>query len=168
MHYLRWWHHGDPLADLRSKGFIEFLKAAVATHSDNCIPWPYYRTATGYGEMRHGDRAKVGAHRLVCEMAHGPPPTLEHEAAHSCGNPGCVNSRHIRWASRAENAADMIGHGRSTRGRKSNSVKLTEADVRTIRRLAPTVKHADLAKAFGVTDATVCDITKRRSWNWLD
>ena len=47
--------------------------------------------------------------RLVCEEAHGPPPTNKHEAAHApngCIGVMCVNPDHIRWATRSENELD--------------------------------------------------------------
>lgn len=64
----------------------------------------------GYGLIRI-DGVMCRVHRLVCIRRHGPPPTDDLEAAHSCGNAGCVNPRHIRWATRFENAADKKLHG---------------------------------------------------------
>lgn len=50
--------------------------------------------------------------RLVCEEAYGPPPTVVHtDAAHNtpngCLGGPCVNSDHIRWATRSENQLDI-------------------------------------------------------------
>lgn len=48
--------------------------------------------------------------RLVCEEAHGPSPTPEHEAAHAtsngCVGVACINPAHIRWATHDENIAE--------------------------------------------------------------
>jgi hypothetical protein len=57
------------------------------------------------------------AHRVMCEIAHGPKPAPGFVAAHTCGKgrEGCVNPRHLRWASQKENMADKLLHGTSNR-----------------------------------------------------
>src|SRR5579859_4466599 len=47
-----------------------------------------------------GDRAIVNVARVVCEAYHGPPPTPQHEAGHTCPdgeNARCINPRHLAW-----------------------------------------------------------------------
>ena len=51
------------------------------------------------------------------------------------------------------------------KGEKNGAAKLTADQVLAIRRSSET--YAVLAKAFGVTQATICDIRKRRSWAHL-
>jgi hypothetical protein len=101
-------------------------------------------------------------HRLECERVHGPPPTPQHEAAHLCNNGrgGCIEGSHLRWMTRAENAAmrtDM------RRGRK-----LTEEQVRDIRAWATLVKSAPwIAARYGVSEKTVRQIRAGQRWWWL-
>lgn len=49
--------------------------------------------------------------RIMCEEAHGPPPSPKHDAAHDtpngCIGGLCVNGEHLRWATRSENMQDI-------------------------------------------------------------
>lgn len=104
----------------------------------------------------------------MCTLAHGEPPTPEHEAAHRCGNPKCRNPRHLRWATGSENSYDKLVHGTDNRGEKHSAVKLTADDVQFIRRASSVLTSSCLASFFGVTKATIKSIRHRRAWKWLD
>ena len=83
---------------------------AVPFDGDGCLLWPFQISTTGYGRLEVNGKKKI-ASRYVCELAHGEPPTRQHEAAHSCGNSKCVNPKHLRWATHTENEADKLVHG---------------------------------------------------------
>jgi HNH endonuclease len=87
---------------------MNFITAALASNSLDCILWPY-TLHRGYGRMEpNGKRIRV--HRYVCERAHGPAPHPDYGAAHLCGVKACINPRHLRWSSRSQNATDRIIH----------------------------------------------------------
>lgn len=112
------------------KFFIESLWA----ETDDCIIWPFARCHKGYAVMiLDGKRREVA--RIACEAVNGLPPTKDHEAAHSCGKGhlGCINHRHVRWATAKENAADRSLHGTENIGERNGHAVLTEADVRSIK-----------------------------------
>ena len=92
----------------------------------------------------------------MCELAHGEAPP-RYEAAHSCGRGhlGCVNPRHLRWATSKENKADMIVHG-------TRPAKLSAEQVRTIRLGA--VPLADLAHRFGVSLNHIYAVAGGKHW----
>jgi hypothetical protein len=161
--------YGDPLV---SKGTASgepqrFIERLVHAPTDvACVIWPYNRTAYGYGRVKISGR-DVGAHRYLCGLIYGPPPTLDHEAAHRCGNGhlGCVNPRHLKWATRKENAEDMVAADRSCVGEKSGRAKLTNADVRKIRGLlAGHWKNTAIAQLMGVSETTISRI--KTGYNW--
>jgi hypothetical protein len=103
----------------------------------------------------------------MCRVAHGEP-TDGADAAHSCGNRGCVNPRHLRWASRSENQMDRVVHGTSNRGERCASAKLGEAEAREIKALLRSgATVSGTARAFGVHANTVRDIKYSRTWAWL-
>jgi hypothetical protein len=99
----------------------------------------------------------------------GPPPTPEHEAAHSCGkgHEGCIAPGHLEWKTPAENTADRLVHGTHSRGERSYWAKLTEADVREILAMKGIIPQRKLAVRFGVTHQTIYKILRRQIWAWV-
>jgi hypothetical protein len=120
---------------------------------DDCLIWPFTERADGYGAVRHEGRTYL-AHRLMCELAHGEPPSPRHQAAHECGkgNKGCVNPRHLSWKTQHENQQDRWKHGTQNIGQRG---KLTYAERMEIRELRGKVTQAELAKRFGVDRTTI-------------
>lgn len=102
-------------------------------------------------------------------MAHGEPPSPEHEAAHSCGKGhlGCIHPHHVRWATPKENSADMVLHGTSVRGERNAAAILTKDQVREIFALKGKVRQIEIAHYFEVSQATVADIHRGGAWGWL-
>jgi hypothetical protein len=170
-HYGRLLRHGDPLSGRRSPGeALSFLKTVAAHYTgDDCLMWDYHTLANGYGQVRVGAKQAL-AHRYVCKVVKGPPPTPKHEAAHSCGNGhlGCVNPNHLEWKTRTENAADMVVHGTLALGERHGMAKLTEDAVREIRRLRGVVQQAELANRYGISTRNIREVQSRRTWGWLD
>jgi hypothetical protein len=143
----------------------------VAIHhlGEDCLMWPYSKGDHGYGKLTAADGKRVGAHRYVCQLVRGDPPTPEHEAAHSCGQGhiGCVNPHHLEWKTHTENEADKRAHGTHTRGERSARAKLTEQQVIDIVDLRGVESQTKLAKRFGVSPGTVADIHCGKKWGWL-
>ena len=171
-HYQAWKKHGDPLASRprATDGSSErWIESAISSESLDCLIWPYGRGKDGYGLVSIDGR-KERVHRLVCERVHGPPANPSDVARHACGNgaSGCANPAHLSWGTQAQNCQDTVTHGRSTRGERNAQAKLTEADVRDIRRLSKAMTHQSIAEMFGVSSRTVGDIVARTSWAWLD
>lgn len=104
--------------------------------------------------------------RLVCTEANGSPPTPEHQAAHSCGkgDKGCVTKRHIAWKTPKENNADKLIHGTHLRGERSPRAKLNSEIVASIRELAKTHTHREVAKIVGFSLGTVGRVVRREAW----
>jgi len=171
LHYKRWRRHGDVFGGSTFQGEPEkYLNEVVLQYEgDDCLNWPFCRASSGYGLIkRNGKYERV--HRLVCEHAHGASPS-EQSAAHNCGKGhlGCVAPKHIRWDTHAGNMADTAIHGTSKRGELKWCAKLTEKDVREIRKLAefgPSIN--EIAKTFGVAYSTVHRIAHRQAWGWLE
>lgn len=170
-HAFRFKKYGDPLAggpSLPTKAQVRgALNEAVAHDGNGCFFWPFgktdYPTVVWDGEA-------IGAHRLVCRLAHGEPPKPRMVAAHSCGNGhlGCASAKHLRWATYKENEADKLLHGTRMRGGKCHAAKLTEQDVRSIRAMRGKATQAQIGAMFGISQPLVSAVQIRKSWAWLD
>lgn len=149
---------------------IKFLRALLTDAPADCVIWPQFRDENGYGRLVH-EQKQYWAHRLMCEMAHGAPPSPDHEAAHSCGrgHEGCVNPRHLSWATKTRNQLDRRSHGTKSPCGWRWRPKLTPEQVLQIRALKGTTTQTqrEIAGMFGVTDATVRDVWSGKSWKNL-
>lgn len=166
-HYSRWWRHGEPTLARKSQPETEpqkFVREAANTATDECIFWPFSKFRTGYGRYTQKDK-RLAAHREVCRIAHGNPPSGLIHAAHSCGERLCVNPRHLRWATPKENEQDKISHGRSLRGSNHSNARLTEADVRAIRASSDPI--GQLSERYGLSAAHTEAVKNGRKWRWL-
>lgn len=107
-------------------------------------------------------------HALVCTAFHGPRPAAGYEVAHNDGNRRNNRSDNLRWTTIAANRFDQIRHGTRLLGERANGAKLTETDVREIRRLCATDPYRGhitaIAKRFGVSRSAVQAIRDRLVW----
>lgn len=170
MHYRRLLKHGDPLCGGTLHGDpMRFIHEVALRHtSEDCLLWPYARSV-GYGQLRV-DGKHIRAHRYICELVHGAPPTPEHEAAHSCGNgdDGCIAPGHLDWKTHAENEADKLVHGTHSRGERHGHATLTEPEARQILALKGIVSQRKLGDRFGVSHQTIGKIHAGENWSWLE
>lgn len=163
-HYGRWRKHGDPtIVTMASHGEPSAWLAKHANQrGSECLIWPFKsRYRNGYGSLYFRGRL-TGAHRAMCTLAHGDPPS-NHEAAHSCGVRLCVNPAHLRWATRSENDADKHNHGTATIGERNPGAKLTEDAVREIR-ASRNESSGALARRFGVSPRAIRFVLANETW----
>jgi len=130
----------------------------------DCWQWTDSLTAKGYGRFSYNGKAER-AHRVSWLLHRGPIPDGM-LVCHRCDNPGCVNPDHLFLGSAAESTADMDAKGRRVTvphpGEQHGYAKLSEQDVRAIR--ASNERQRDIAKRFGITQANVSLIRRRKSW----
>lgn len=146
----------------------EFCLDTLRRNTDECILWPFRRDKFGYGRFNLSG-LRFLAHRYVCVLAHGDPIDDRLHAAHSCRSTGCVNPRHLRWATAKENIGDdRRRDGTIPCGSKQSKI-LTETDVLEIRKLLSTtsISQKELAKQFGVSASIVSGIHARNRWKHI-
>lgn len=170
-HYQRVKRHGNPntlLMPLAERGAPRaWLMDHLSHKGEDCLKWPFATRKVGYGVLSKIDsNTMVGAHREMCRLAHGEPPTAKHEAAHSCGkgHEGCVNPCHLSWKTPTENGQDKIAHGTSRRGSKSPHTKLTDEDVSIIRGMKGIMLQRELAEVYGVSRECISHIQRGSTW----
>ncbi|WP_049732830.1 HNH endonuclease [Rhizobium ecuadorense] len=166
-HYNRLKKHGTPLGGGSSPRDGErFIQNVIASETEDCIDWPYAKAGAGYGVIEFGEGIRFYVHRFVCEVAHGEAPSKSHQAAHSCGRGGCINPRHLRWATPSENNLDKIQHGTIGRGEKGAMAKLSEKQVVEIRKLrSDGLTEQEVSRLFNVDRAQIGRITRRENWS---
>lgn len=118
----------------------------------------------------HGRREY--SHRVAYLLTYGEIPEGMC-VCHKCDNPQCVNPNHLFLGTKADNTHDMLRKGRQggnsvCKGEAHHNSKLTDSDVKEIRRLAKCgVRHTDIGRQFGVTKQNVAWIVTRKGWKHI-
>jgi hypothetical protein len=148
--------HSTPDDPQNSLIMLWIRDVALPYTNDACLIWPFGRTRDGYGSFgREGKNLK--AHRYICTLVKGEPPTPEHHAAHSCGrgHDACVSPLHLDWKTPSENFLEGKPHPRR---------KLTPDQVVEIRGLKDLERVQDTAKRLGVTECNIRKIQAGKLW----
>lgn len=150
----------------KGKG-IQFLRDHAADEDGPCLIWPFARDSlNGDGFVAYMGRSRK-AHRVMCDLVNGPPPTPLHQAAHSCGNRhlGCVHPKHLSWKTNSENQLDRRRHGTAGKGPKGNARhRLTADQVAEIRSGAVKRTQKEWADLFGVSFQTIGFVIRGQTW----
>ncbi len=123
--------------------------------------------ASGYKVVQfwiNGKNITRTLHRLLLITFVGPCPEGL-EALHSDGNRLNCDLSNLRWGTRQENMIDAIRHGTATIGVKNARAKLTEDQVREIRRTHYGGKQTlAMAKLFNVTPCTIKNVVNNKTY----
>lgn len=114
-------------------------------------------------------------HRIVLEAFVGIAPKDKPFGCHNDGNPLNNHISNLRWDDRAGNTGDSKTHGTFAPppkqiflGSQNGFSKLTESDVKIIRELLGSgLTQKQIANMFNISDRTVGDIKRGKSWAWL-
>ena len=146
------------------------------TSGQTCWNWTGGKMRRGYGKVRVDTvMGKMNyAHRLMYLLHYGPFDPAK-VVRHKCNNPSCINPDHIELGTKADNSRDMVVAGRSTRGEKNWSSKLTAEDVLKIRETYPALaekigKRAaqiELGVLYNVEWTGVGKIVNRKAWTHI-
>lgn len=176
MHWRRLKKYGSPVllkmpaAANKGRPLIQRFMERVSVEEDGCWIWTAGKDHDGYGCFRAVIDGKQyhRAHRFSVVYHKGVHPEQSQNVCHTCDNPACVNPAHLFIGSVAENQQDKWRKNRGYvhRGGSHWIAKLNEDDVRVIR--ASTDKQKDIAAKFGITQTTVSDIRRRKSWAHID
>ena len=108
----------------------------------------------------HGRRATPYVHQLVMTAFVRPCPKGQ-EVRHWDGDPGNNRLPNLLYGTRAENAQDMVEHGRSLAGVRNPGSALTCEDVVAMRvAWQQGTRVIDLAARYGVSKATASRVVR--------
>lgn len=147
----------------------------------SCWLWTGPRLPAGYGQFAAGSRARrFYAHRFSWMLAHNAEVPMGLMVLHSCDTPPCVNPRHLRLGTAADNSADCTSRGRRapvelTRhcGEKNGRATITAEQAQEIRhRYWATPRQqrirrgqlAAIAADYGLSTVMILLIANGRNW----
>lgn len=175
-HWRRMKKYGSPvLLEMPAAAFIgmpveqRFLRFVVKKET-GCWEWAGGKDSDGYGSFR----GEVGgvlyrrAHRFSIAHYKGIHPKDGENVCHTCDNPSCCNPDHLFVGTVADNQKDKWrkNRGKVHYGNSHWSTSLSDDDVRAIR--GSNEKQAVLAQKYSISQATVSDIRRRKSWRHVE
>jgi len=140
--------------DIRSR-FMSFV-----SKMDNCWEWIGAKHYKGYGEFSIGMKKKDKSHRISYRLFIGEIP-FGKMICHHCDNRGCVNPSHLFIGDALTNNRD-----RKIKGRNGHNRKLTDIQIKEIRKLFSTNKFTKekLGEMFNISGRHIGHIVRRQSW----
>jgi hypothetical protein len=144
-----------------------FFAKTAHNAGTGCLEWTASKNGKGYGTFAIATSRPALAHRVAWALATGAWP--KDCLLHVCDNPACVEVRHLKEGSRADNNADMERKGRArktpSQGERNGLAKLTSEAVLTIR--TSSASGPSLAEQFGISRSLVSQVRKRLVWGHL-
>lgn len=150
-------HHNGGKHNKGNGDGINWLRAHVAYEGDECLRWPLSTDPrTGRGLIGLLGKTRW-AHRVMCELVNGPPPTPRHQASHSCGrgHDACVHPKHLSWKTQTGNQLDRRKHGTHVTNPNGRRRKLEPEQIKTVIALKGQKTQLEIANMFGVSQSTV-------------
>lgn len=141
----------------------------ISRHHKSRVLAQMVAKSTGYSYVSPGRKKTIYVHRAIALAFRGVPPTPKHHAAHGDGDHSNNRLSNIAWKTAVENEEDKLRHGRRYQGTAHHLNKLSEDDVREIRRQMA-IGHrirAKLAREYGVHPSTIGKIHSRQIWRHL-
>lgn len=129
---------------------FRWIQEHINYNGNDCLWWPMSCDSHGYGQLIY-DSKRYKAHRFMCTLVHGEPPDSAPVARHSCGNGhlGCVNPRHLSWATNSDNQKDRRKHGKHL-GAIGPKTDLSAQQIDYIRQSRGKISQSTLAANLGV------------------
>jgi len=126
----------------------------------SCIEWEGALNSGGYPVTWYKGKT-VYAHRLLMDAK------PDEVVLHTCDNPACVNPKHLKIGTLAENSADMKSKNRQAVGEQCGNSKLTDEEVLTIRSYQGSLSSRKVASLFNISKTNVLDIWHRKIWEHI-
>lgn len=157
----------DPNGRKRKRGWgqvLAELRAGAKATTDQCVMY------SGHADRPSVDYqgTRMSASRAVWFIAKGDPGDAH--VLHTChqGDEGCINIRHLYLGTHLRNIQDAVDAGRTARGQRNGTNKLSPEDVQEIRAmLARGFSQRVIGDRYGIKQQAVSDIKTGKNWAWL-
>ena len=147
---------------------LRFWEKVNKCDPNECWEWQAALNSNGYGHFQLGTLSKprvVRANRVAFVIAYG---NTELNILHSCNNPACCNPLHLYAGTQNDNMKQSVKEGRSSRGEKCNTAKLTEADIMSIRNLySKGWLQREIAVKYKISQSQVSHICTHSNWKHI-
>lgn len=132
-----------------------------------CWLWIGAKDRNGYGVVRIGGK-NYSAHRLSWEWANNQKIPDGMVLIHLCDEPSCVKPSHLTIGTQINNIEDRVKKNRSARGQQNGKARLTEKDVKLIKKLRGRgMTESSIAELLEVSRSAVANVLHHRSWGWV-
>jgi hypothetical protein len=144
-----------------------FWSKVDMSNRGGCWNWTASISKNGYGSFKLFGKAMTTS-RVAYWIGHGQQPG-DMMVLHKCDNRACCNPDHLYLGDVKQNSRDMMERGRHrtgpVRGEQNGNAKLTEEDVRKIRRMIQDgERNQEIAARFGVTHQMIPKIRRGHFW----
>jgi hypothetical protein len=142
----------------------ELLARGEPELNTGCLLWPGANNGR-YGRVWHEGRV-VYVHHLSYQLSGGlgGPQVL-----HRCDTPACFWPPHLFGGSQSENVVDAMAKGRlqqvGPKGERSSTARLKATDIPAIR--SDPRDNILIAPEYGVSDVTIGNVKRRKTWNHI-
>ncbi|MGI9345548.1 MAG: HNH endonuclease [Gammaproteobacteria bacterium] len=147
------------LAPHRTK---KFWGSVVVRKPYQCWEWSGPKHPIGYGRF-----AGHQAHRIAWFLTFGDCP-VDQEIMHLCDNRSCCNPNHLLAGTHEQNMGFAAAQRRMPYGENHYSTKLTEDDVKNIRKKVRQGQSQEgVARLYGITQSSVSHIVSGKAWKYV-
>lgn len=141
------------------KASLDELFARSVQDTNGCRLWTGAIKSNGYGHVNINGKT-VMVHRLSWSLTNRRKIPKGKRVLHSCDVRSCIEPKHLRIGTSAQNSQEMVA-----RGRYRGPRRLTNAQISEILTLCSNgeLTQREIARQFGVHEATVSDIKLRKN-----
>jgi hypothetical protein len=150
---------------VRKDGRKYLMDRIAVNPRTGCWEWTggYFAVGYGYFKCRSVWPKPINAHRGAWMVMKGNPG--DKWVLHKCDNRGCCNPDHLFLGTQSDNMQDCSKKGRINRGEDRPQAKLTEEQVKSMRRRRDLgATYRDLIAEFGVSKSSVHRIVHHETW----
>jgi Mor family transcriptional regulator len=151
----------------------KIFDSSYVVKENGCWEWTKYIDHGGYPKTSFRKSknlsSRISAHRYSYERFKGEIPVGLY-VCHNCpggDNRSCVNPNHLWLGTQLENMQDKGNKGNQCKGVTHGNHKLTEQDVKDIRRRYSEGEYgSDLAKEYNVSNGLIYHIKNGKAWKY--